>query len=128
MLKNTLGISTKNTKRRRKERRTKTRKKRRKKQKRGKRKERKRTTKLTTSNAMHLMLNKEIHQRQNRSKKAPSEYLPPLQTPRVPRTQGNTAYRPGYRGHQIGDHEYIMPIVIIRRRDICPTPTRYRPE
>ena len=43
-------------------------------------------------------------------------------------TQRNAAQGPWQSGHQVGYHEDVVPIVIIRRCDICPAPARQGPE
>lgn len=83
----------------------------------------------TSRHTMHLMLYKEIHQRYQRSKEGAGKVLPIHYRPRVlPRTQRQAAGRPRYRRNEIADHEDVMPVVVIRARDIRPSSTSQRAE
>jgi hypothetical protein len=77
---------------------------------------------------MHLVLYEEVDQRNECRKESTSQILPILYSLRIRRTQHNTPNGPRQRRNQITNHEYVMPIVIIRARNIRPPTTRQRPE
>lgn len=72
---------------------------------------------------MHLVLDEEVHQRNQRPKESTRQVLSVLDGLRVGRTQRQTSQCPRQRSHQIADHEDVVPIVIIRARNICPSST-----
>ena len=83
---------------------------------------------LTSSNSVHLVLDKEIYQRDQSSKESSSQPLPVLDGSWIWRAQNQAADSPRQSRHQIADHEYIVPIMVIRARDICPPSTSDCPE
>jgi hypothetical protein len=70
---------------------------------------------------MHLVLDKEVYQRHNSCKEGTGKVLSVLYSGRVPRTQGQNTGGPRNGSHKIRDHENVMPVVVIRRCDICPS-------
>lgn len=74
------------------------------------------------------MLNEKVHERYQRSEESAGQVLPILDSLRIWRTQRQTTQCPRQRSHQIADHEDIMPIVIIRARNICPSSAGQSPE
>lgn len=79
---------------------------------------------LTSRHTMHLMLNEVIHQWHDRRKERASQVLPQLDRLRIRRTQHCTSNSPRQRGDHVRDHEDIVPIVIVRARDIRPPSAR----
>ena len=77
---------------------------------------------------MDFVLDKVVNQRNESAEEQASEHLPVLQRPLVIRAQRNTAQGPRERGHEVRDHEDIMPIMVIARRDIRPATARQSPE
>lgn len=77
---------------------------------------------------MHFVLDEKVDQRNQSREKSSSEILSQLDGLRVWRTQCNATDGPRQSGNQIADHENIMPIVVIGRRNICPSSTRQSPE
>lgn len=72
---------------------------------------------------MHLVLNEEIYQRHQCAKEASCQPLSILQGSRVLRAEQYATHCPRKCSHKIGDHEDIMPSVIICGSDICPSST-----
>lgn len=74
---------------------------------------------------MHLVLNEVIGQWDNGSKERSSKDLSILQCPVISptRTQGNAACRPWNRSNEVGNHKDVMPVMIIRRCNVCPSTT-----
>jgi hypothetical protein len=70
---------------------------------------------------VHLVLNKVVNQGNQCSKEQASHDLPILDSTAVVWAQRKAAQRPRQGGHQVRDHENVMPIVIIGRCHIGPT-------
>lgn len=78
---------------------------------------------------MHLMLNEEVHQRHNHAKERPCQPLPPPDRPSIANwTQRQTSQSPRQGRDQIGDHEDIVPVMIVRRSNVRPPTARQGPE
>lgn len=77
---------------------------------------------------MYLVLDEKVHQRHERPEKGRGQVLPVCDRLRVRRAQRQTTQRPRQGSNQIADHEDIVPIVIIRARDISPPTARQRPK
>lgn len=73
---------------------------------------------------MDLVLNKEIDQRYQSAKKTASHDLPILDCRRIVGTECKAAQSPGYRRNHVGDHEDIMPTVVIGGCYVRPATTR----
>lgn len=78
---------------------------------------------LTSRNAVHLVSDEEVDQRYKRRKEGSSKELPILDGGGVARAQGEAAKGPWQSGHQIRDHEDVVPVVVIGRCDVCPSST-----
>ena len=74
------------------------------------------------------MLDEEVDERDQCSKECSSQVFPQLDRSWVGRAQRETTQCPRKRRDQVADHENIVPIVIIRARNICPTSAGQRPE
>lgn len=74
------------------------------------------------------MLDEVVDQRYEGAEECSSEIFPQLDRPRVRRAQRKTAERPGDGRDKVRNHEDIMPIVVVRRRDIRPASARKGPE
>jgi hypothetical protein len=83
---------------------------------------------LTSSHFVDLVLDEEIYQGNEGPKEKACEDLPPFACSGIIGAQGKAAQRPWESRDEIGDHEDVVPVVVICRRHICPTPTRYRSE
>lgn len=68
---------------------------------------------LASSNTMHLVLNEEVNQRHQSRKEGASEELAELQGCWVSWAQSQGTDRPRQRCYQVGDHEDIVPVVIV---------------
>ena len=70
---------------------------------------------------MNLVLDEEVDQRYESRKERSSKDLPVLEGSGVARAQGETAESPGQSSDQIRDHEDVMPVMVVSRRDVCPS-------
>ena len=77
---------------------------------------------------MNLVLNEEIDQWHYRAKKQSCKYFSIFHSSRVVPAEGEAPQSPRDCGNKIRYHENIVPIVIVCRCDICPTPTAERSE
>jgi len=68
-----------------------------------------------------LVLDEEVYERNQRSEEAASEIFPVLDRGCVGRAQRKAAGSPRDGEHKIGDHQNIVPIVVVSRRDIGPS-------
>jgi hypothetical protein len=73
---------------------------------------------------MDLVLNKEIDQRYQRAKKPAGHDLPILDCRGIVGTECKAAQSPGHRRNHVGDHEDVMPTVVIGGCYVCPATTR----
>lgn len=69
---------------------------------------------------MNLVLNEEVDQRYERAKEGTSKVLSKLDSLWIGRAQGETTGGPGDGCDEVRNHEDIVPVVVIRRRDVCP--------
>ena len=72
---------------------------------------------------MDFVLDEEVDQWDQGTKEATCEYLPILDCGRIIRAQGEASQGPGKSRDEVGDHEDVVPVMVIRRRDIRPTTT-----
>lgn len=77
---------------------------------------------------VYFVLDEEIDQRHQGSEEKACQALAPLDGGGVWRAQGNTACRPWQSANDVGYHENIVPIVIIRRCDVRPATTSQGPQ
>ena len=66
------------------------------------------------------MLNEKVNQWHKCTKKARCEDFSILDGLRIWGAEHQTAYGPGQSSYKIRDHEYVMPVVVIGRCNICP--------
>lgn len=83
---------------------------------------------LTTRDSVHLVLDEEIHQRHKRAEESTSQVFPVPNGGRIRRAKHQAANRPGQGSHQVADHENVMPIMVIRARNVRPSTTSECPE
>ena len=69
---------------------------------------------------MYFMLDEEIYQGYKCAKEAGCQDLSVLNSSRVLRTERQTAQGPGQGGNEVGNHENVMPAMVVGRRNICP--------
>lgn len=69
---------------------------------------------LTTWNLVHFVLYEKVNQGHQSAEEQACHDLPVFYGPTVLRTEGKTAKSPRQRRNQIGNHEDIMPVMIIR--------------
>ena len=74
------------------------------------------------------MLYEEIHQRHERPEEGAREDLPVFDSFSVRWAQREAAQRPRQRRDEIRDHEDVVPVVVVRRGDICPAAAGERAE
>lgn len=72
---------------------------------------------------MDFVLDEEVYHRHQRAEEQASKDLAVPNCPRVVGAQGKTAYCPWHCSNEVGDHENVVPAVIICRGDICPSST-----
>ena len=83
---------------------------------------------LTTSNSVNLVLYEEVYQGYQGTKKAACKDLPVFHGSWVVWTKCQAAQRPWQCSDQVGDHENVMPAMVIRRSDIGPSAACQCPE
>lgn len=69
---------------------------------------------------MHLVLDEEVDQRYQSTKESTTEILSVLDGLGIRGAQSNAPQRPGESADNVGDHENVVPIMIVGRCDICP--------
>lgn len=79
---------------------------------------------LTSCDAVNLVLDKEINQGNKSAKEGAAQIFPVFDSLCVWRAEGETAGCPRNGEHQVGDHKDIVPVVIIGRGDVGPSSTR----
>lgn len=70
---------------------------------------------------MHLVLDKVVDQRDEGAKEETSKNLSVLNSPTVVWAQGQATDSPRQSRDQVRDHKDIVPVMVIRRRNICPS-------
>lgn len=78
---------------------------------------------LTTRNLVHFVLNEIVNQRDQCSKEQAGHDFAVLDSPTVVRAKGEAAQGPRQSGHQVRDHEDIVPIMIVGRGHVGPAST-----
>ena len=68
---------------------------------------------LTSSNLMDLMLDEEVDHRDESTKESACKVFPISHGFGVGKAQGKTAQCPRYCGNKVGDHEDIVPVMIV---------------
>ena len=86
------------------------------------------STPLTSCNPMHFMLYEEIDQGHQCTKEQVCQDFPILDCGRIRRAEGKASKSPWQSSHEIRDHEYIMPTMVVRRCHVCPPTARDCPE
>lgn len=76
---------------------------------------------LTSSNAVDLVLDKEVNQWHERAEEAGSQVFPIFDRFRVRRAEGDAARRPGQSSNDVRDHQNIVPVVVVGRGDVGPS-------
>ena len=82
----------------------------------------------TTSYSMHFVLNEKVNQRHQCTKKARCEDFSILDGLRIWGTERQTTEGPWQGSYKIRNHEYVMPVVVIGRCNICPAAAGDRPK
>jgi len=77
---------------------------------------------------VHLVLDEIVDQWHQCSKEKASHDLAVLDGTTVVRAQGQAAQSPRQGGHQIRDHENVMPVMVVGGGDIGPASAGQRPE
>jgi hypothetical protein len=78
---------------------------------------------LTSSDTMHLVLNEEVDQWHKSAEKGRCQVFAIFDGLRIGGAECDTASRPRKRRNNVGNHENIMPIVIVCRCNVCPAAT-----
>lgn len=73
--------------------------------------------------AVNLVLNEKVYQRNKGSEKGAGQVFPQLDRLRVWRAESQTSKCPWQCRNQIADHKDIMPVMVIRARNVCPAST-----
>ena len=69
---------------------------------------------LTSSNFVDFVLDKEVDQRHQRPKEATRKNLPPSDSLWILRAQGQAPKGPWERCDKVGDHEDVVPVMVVR--------------
>lgn len=69
------------------------------------------------------MLDKKVNERHEGTEEGAGEVFAVLDGGRVGRAEGNTASGPGQRRDNVGNHEDVVPVVIVGRGDVRPAAT-----
>lgn len=69
---------------------------------------------------MDFVSDEEVDERNECREERSGEELPVFQSSGIARAQREAANSPWQGSHEIRDHEDIVPVVVICRRDICP--------
>ena len=72
---------------------------------------------------MHFVLDKEVDQRYECRKEGAGKELPILDRSGVAGAQGEAAKSPRQSSHQVRDHEDVVPVMVVGRRNVCPSST-----
>lgn len=83
---------------------------------------------LTPRNTVNLVLDVEVDQRKNAAVESTCGVFPVLDSDRIGRAQRNATKGPWNSGQQVGDHEHIVPVVVVGRGHIGPTSASQRAE
>lgn len=78
---------------------------------------------LTTSNAMHLVLDKKVYHGHKGAKKGRGQVLSVLDRFRIRRAEGDAAKCPRDRNDQVRDHQDVVPVMVVGRGDVGPAAT-----
>lgn len=78
----------------------------------------------TSSNTVDLVLNEKVNERHKGSEKGTGKELAVLDSRRVVGAERNAASGPGESSDNVGNHENIMPIVVVGRGNVGPATTR----
>src|SRR5256885_6212371 len=83
---------------------------------------------LTSCNLMHFVLYEEVDQGHQRAEEQTGQDFSVFDCSRMWRTESKTPKSPWQCCNQIGDHENVMPVMVIRRCHVRPSSTSYCPE
>jgi len=70
---------------------------------------------------MDLVLKEKVGKWSKIAKERGSQDPPVLEGRRIGRTQRETSQSPWHRRNEIADHEYIVPVMVVGRGNICPS-------
>lgn len=73
---------------------------------------------------MNLVLDKKVYQGDDAAVECARQVFSVLDGDRIGRAQRKTAKSPGNGGKEIGDHEDVVPVMVIGRSNIGPPSTR----
>lgn len=79
---------------------------------------------LTSCHTVDLVLDEEVHQRHEGTEEAAGQVFPVLDGLGVCGAQGNAPGSPGNREDDVGDHQNVVPVVVVGRSDVRPPATR----
>jgi len=74
----------------------------------------------TSWHSVHLVLDKEVYEGDDAAVKGARDVFPVLDRSGVGRAEGDAAESPGYGGQQVGDHEDVVPVMVVGGGDIGP--------
>jgi len=70
---------------------------------------------------VNLVLDEKVDERDQSSKERSRKRLSVLDSSRIRWAQGKAAKSPWKRSHQVGDHEDVVPVMVIGRSNISPS-------
>lgn len=73
---------------------------------------------------MDLVLDEEVHERHDGAKEGTGDVFAVLDGGGVGRAERDAAKHPRDGGDEVGDHEDVVPVVVVGRRDIGPAAAR----
>ncbi len=74
----------------------------------------------TSRDAVDLVPDKKVDQRNESSEEGTSQVLPVLDSCCIWWAQDDASGRPRDRQDKVRDHQNVMPVVVVGRRDVCP--------
>ena len=77
---------------------------------------------------MDFVLDEVVDQGHKCAKEQACQDLPVLDSTAVVRAKGETSEGPGQSRNKVRDHKDVVPVMIIRRRNICPATASKRAE
>jgi hypothetical protein len=83
---------------------------------------------VCTRHTVNLVLDEEVHKRHKCRKESSAQVFSQFDGTRIRRTQCETSQCPRQSCDQVADHEDVVPVVVIRACNICPSSAGQCPE
>ena len=77
---------------------------------------------------MHLVLDEEVDQGHEGAEETSCQVFAILDSLGVGGAEGNAARRPGNREYEVRNHEDVVPVMVVGRRDVRPSAACQRPD